>query len=271
MGIIRIGTSGFSYDDWVGTFYPASIKPNHRLEYYAQKFNTLELNSSFYQLPALPAVYGMLNKVPDDFDFFVKAHRDLTHVRRIAKDTLPRFREMLRAYEREKKLAGVLFQFPANFEGGGPQEDYLRWLADSLQGVRTVMEFRHSRWITDKTMELLRELNVGYCIVDMPQVRDLPSSRLGVTADVAYIRLHGQNEAHWAKPSTRNERYDYDYSDEELRGWVPVINDLSQQTKNVFVYFNNHYRGKAAKNALTLENFLKSFTPGSGIPHEPPV
>ena len=110
----------------MGTFYPPSLKPNHRLEYYAQKFSTVELNSSL-SLPALPSVYGMLNKVPEGFDFFVKAHRDLTHVRRNAKETLPRFREMLKAYHREQKLAGVLFQFPANLECGRQQESTGPW------------------------------------------------------------------------------------------------------------------------------------------------
>ena len=142
MKTIRIGTSGFSYDDWIGTFYPPSLKPNHRLEYYSGKFRTVELNSSLYQLPALPAVYGMFRKVPDEFDFFVKAHRDLTHVRRNAEATLPRFQEMLKAYERERKLAGTLFQFPANFECSDEHEDYLRWLVESLKGIRTVIEFR---------------------------------------------------------------------------------------------------------------------------------
>jgi uncharacterized protein YecE (DUF72 family) len=268
MSKIHIGTSGFSYDDWMGPFYPPSIKPNHRLEYYAQKFNTVELNSSFYQLPALPAVYGMLNKVPEDFDFFVKAHRDLTHVRKNARETLPRFREMLRAYQRENKLAGVLFQFPANFERTGSNEDHLRWLVDSLDGVRTVMEFRHSKWINEHAMEVLRELKAGYCIVDMPQVRDLPSSRLHVTADLAYVRFHGQNREQWARASTRNERYDYDYSDEQLQEWVPVIANLGT-VKDTYVYFNNHYQGKAAKNAKTLEGFLESFVRGSDVQRLP--
>jgi len=269
MKVIRIGTSGFSYDDWIGTFYPPSLKPNHRLEYYSGKFRTVELNSSFYQLPALPAVYGMLRKVPDEFDFFVKAHRDLTHVRRNAEATLPRFQEMLKAYERERKLAGTLFQFPANFECSDEHEDYLRWLVESLKGVRTVIEFRHSQWLTDRTMDFLRELKAGYCIVDMPQVRGLPSSRPHVTGDIAYVRFHGQNTEQWAKASTRNERYDYDYSDEELRGWVPVIADLAAEAKAVYVYFNNHYRGKAAKNARALEGFLESFLAGSEVPREP--
>lgn len=138
-----------------------------------------------------------------------------------------------------------------------------------MKGVRTVIEFRHSQWLTDRTMDFLRELKAGYCIVDMPQVRELPSSRPHVTGDIAYVRFHGQNTEQWAKSSTRNERYDYDYSDEELRGWVPVIADLAAEVKAVYVYFNNHYRGKAAKNARTLEGFLESFLAGSEVPREP--
>jgi uncharacterized protein YecE (DUF72 family) len=137
MGNIHVGTSGFSYDDWLGTFYPPSVKLAHRLEYYAQNFNTVKINSSFYQLPSLPAVYGMLNKVPEEFEFFIKAHRDLTHERKNAPETFPRFREMLNAYRGEKKLAGVLFQFAPEFECSGKHEDYLRNLVESLKGIQT--------------------------------------------------------------------------------------------------------------------------------------
>ena len=98
---IRIGTSGFSYDDWHGTFYPATLRPTHRLEYYAAHFSTVEINSTFYQLPALPSVVGMIHKVPHGFTFFVKGHRDLTHITRNAKETLPRFMEMLKPYQAE--------------------------------------------------------------------------------------------------------------------------------------------------------------------------
>lgn len=116
MGAIHIGTLGFSYDDWVGPFYPLSVKGNHRLDYYAGLFRTVELNSSFYHLPALPAVsMEMLKKVPGDFEFFAKVYRDLTHVRRNVRETLPRFHEMLKAYRREHKLAGVLFPILSEF------------------------------------------------------------------------------------------------------------------------------------------------------------
>jgi uncharacterized protein YecE (DUF72 family) len=116
MGAIHIGTLGFSYDDWVGPFYPLSVKGNHRLDYYAGLFRTVELNSSFYHLPALPAVsMEMLKKVAGDFEFFAKVYRDLTHVRRNARETLPRFHEMLKAYRREHKLAGVLFPILSEF------------------------------------------------------------------------------------------------------------------------------------------------------------
>jgi len=266
---IRIGTSGFSYDDWMDIFYPPKLKPNQRLEYYAKHFNTLELNSTYYTLPAVPSLFGMLNKVGDNFDFFIKAHRDLTHTVKNAKATLPKFQGLIKLVRGEGKLGGTLLQFPAAFQCTGDNEDYLRWLVESLEGSRTVIEFRHSQWINDRTMDLLRELRAGYCIVDMPQVRALPSSRLELTADFAYVRFHGQNREHWARASTRNERYDFDYSDEELQSWVPVIADLSKQVKDTYVYFNNHYQGKAAKNAKTLEGFLESLQRGSGVERLP--
>ena len=271
MGRIYIGTSGFSYDDWIGPFYPPTLSKAHRLEYYAQRFSTVEINSTFYQLPALPSVYGMLNKVDTGFTFFVKGHRDLTHVLRNAQETLPRFKVMVEAYQKVQKLAGVLLQFPEKFEPTEKNEEYLRRLIDSLHGFRPVVEFRHARWLTDQTMGLLKELDAGYCIVDMPQVRSLPPSRIETTSDIAYVRFHGQNRAHWEKASTRNARYDYDYSDEELQGWVPVLIGLSKDVKEVYVYFNNHYRGQAAKNADTLRSFLESYVIGSDIPRPSPL
>ena len=264
---IRIGTSGFAYDDWVGSFYPPSLRPPQRLEYYAQRFNTLEVNSTYYNLPALPGVYGMLRKVPNDFDFFVKAHRDTTHgTLKNAKDTMSKFSMMLDVYDGEGRLAGALFQFPATFACTPKNEDYLRWVVESLEKTRVVVEFRHARWINDKTMDFLRELNAGYCIVDMPQVRDLPSSRIEATCPIAYFRFHGQNSPKWEGAATRDERYDYEYTEEQLQDWVEPITNLSKYVEETYVFFNNHYRGKAAKNAQMLQELLKNHHSQEVIP-----
>jgi uncharacterized protein YecE (DUF72 family) len=234
-----------------------TLKPTQRLEYYARHFQTVEINSSFYQLPALSSIYGMLRKVPAEFDFFVKGHRDLTHgTRNNAKDTLPQFAMMLDAYRGEGKLAGVLLQFPSTFDCSPDHEDYLRWLVESLEQVHIVIEFRHARWITDRAMDFLRELNAGYCIVDMPQVRNLPSSRVEATTNIAYVRFHGQNAPKWEGKATRDERYDYEYTEEELREWVEPIVNVTKYVEQTYVYFNNHYRAKAAKNAHMLEQLI---------------
>jgi uncharacterized protein YecE (DUF72 family) len=265
MATLRIGTSGFSYADWVGSFYPASLKPAQWLSYYASKFDTLELNSTYYQLPAFGSVLGMLRKVPDDFLFVVKGHRDLTHGRGQAKETLAKFRETLKPLRAEQKLGGVLLQFPATFACSGDNEDYLRWVTESLSDLTSVIvEFRHERWLTVGTMDVLRELGAAFCIVDLPQVRQLPSSRIEATAPIAYVRFHGRNADKWAGPATRNERYDYDYSDEELKEWVEPITTLGKYSETTYVLFNNHYRGKAAKNAETLQHMLK--TPRPTVP-----
>jgi len=257
--MIRIGTSGFDYKDWYGQFFPPSLKPQHRLEYYAQRFNTLELNITYYQLLSPGAVMGLINKVETGFDFFIKANRDLTHgTRKHAKDTMVKFAGQAKMFRQAHKLGGVLFQFPATFECSPQNEDYLRWTVESLGKVRVVIEFRHAWWITDRTMDLLRELNAGYCIVDMPQVKNLPSNMVEATSDFAYVRFHGQNTAMWEGKASRNQRYDYEYSDHELKAWVPAITGLKKQgAKDTYVYFNNHFRGKAARNALTLGQLLQ--------------
>jgi uncharacterized protein YecE (DUF72 family) len=272
MATLRIGTSGFSYTDWVGPFYPPMLKPAQWLCYYASKFDTLELNSTYYQLPALASVMGMLRKVPDDFLFVVKGHRDLTHGRGQAKDTLAKFRETLTPFRAEHKLGGVLLQFPASFTCSGDNEDYLRWVTESLiDQSPVVVEFRHERWLTSVTMDLLRELGASFCIVDLPQVRQLPSSRIEATASIAYVRFHGRNADKWAGPATRNERYDYDYSDEELKEWVDPITNLGKYTETTYVLFNNHYRGKAAKNAGDLATHAQHATPDGAHPKGCPL
>jgi uncharacterized protein YecE (DUF72 family) len=119
-----------------------------------------------------------------------------------------------------------------------------------------VIAFRHARWITDRAMDFLRELNAGYCIVDMPKVRNLPSSRVEATANIGYVRFHGQNAPKWEGAASRDERYDYEYVEEELREWVEPIINLTKYVEQTYVYFNNHYRAKAAKNAQMLQELI---------------
>lgn len=268
MGAVRIGTSGFSYEDWVGPFYPPSLKPAQWLSYYAAKFDSLELNSTYYQLPALGSIVGMLRKVPDDFVFIVKGHRDLTHSRDHAQETLAKFRETLRPFRAEHKLGGVLLQFPASFTRSQDNEDYLRWVTESLrEQAPVIVEFRHQHWLTPHTMNLLREVEAAFCIVDLPEVKHLPASRIEATSHVAYVRFHGRNAEKWAGPATRNERYDYEYAEDELTEWVEPITNLQKYTEMTYTLFNNHYRGKAAKNAEMLQQMLKVPRPSVATLH----
>jgi uncharacterized protein YecE (DUF72 family) len=172
----------------------------------------------------MSSVAGMLRKVDQGFTFFVKGHR-ISRTREIK----PRRR--CHAFKRcssrtASKLAGVLLQFPPGFRATQTSRDHLQWLADHLKGTRTVVEFRHAEWITPKTMNLLRELKLGYCIVDMPQVRNLPPGRVEATADVAYVRFHGKS-GEWEGAATRNERYDYEYREKELQEWASKITALA--------------------------------------------
>jgi uncharacterized protein YecE (DUF72 family) len=259
---IHIGTSGFSYADWRGTFYPPTIRDSQMLSFYADRFKTTELNATFYNLPAVPSLVGMLNKVSDDFRFAVKGHRDLTHYLDKARETLPRFRETLRVIGREGKLGPVLLQFPAAFIASPEHRDHVRWLADELKEQRVVMEFRHVSWMDEGTPGWLRELNAGFCVVDLPEVGWLPSAQLWVTAPTAYIRFHGRNTEKWRAPATRNERYDYRYSDAELEDWVPKVAEMAEQAEHVYVYYNNHFRGQAPANAERFRELLSSYIRG---------
>jgi uncharacterized protein YecE (DUF72 family) len=256
--MIHIGTSGYSYPDWVGHFYPPTLHHKHWLEFYAQRFNTTELNVTFYSLLSPAAIGGMINKVETGFQFFIKAHRDLTHgTRRNAKETMKKFIGTADLFNQAEKLAGVLFQFPPDFRRTGDHEDHLRWAVESLEPHRVAVEFRHASWIDEKTMDVLRELRAAYCIVDMPQVKNFPSSRIEVTADFTYLRFHGQNKKEWASTkSSRNARYDYEYSPEEIKSWGEVVRKLANGVKDTYIYYNNHYNAKAAKNATALQKLL---------------
>jgi uncharacterized protein YecE (DUF72 family) len=255
-GKILIGTSGFSYQDWKGPFYPPTIRDPQMLAYYATKFDTVEINATFYAIPGPRSMEGMLRKVSEPFEFVIKGHQDLTHQRQQAKAALPRFLGALKPLRDAGKLGCVLLQFPFSFPHSPDNLDFVRFLADALRPHPVVVEFRHRSWITDETMAWLRELAVGYCAVDEPQLRNLPPPRAEATSAIAYVRFHGRNKATWWKHEKAEERHDYTYSSEELEEWVTKIQGLAAATLKVYVFFNNHVRGQAPRNAQMLKERL---------------
>ncbi|MCJ7512241.1 MAG: DUF72 domain-containing protein [Anaerolineales bacterium] len=241
--MIRLGTSGFSYDDWVGPVYPVGLPRRGWLGHYAQQFDTVELNVTYYRLPASKTVEGWVAHTPADFLFTVKAHGSLTHERQA-----PDFAGFVLSAQPLKesgKLACVLAQFPHAFHPTPDNREYLARLREGLGELPVVIEFRDSAWVSEATFERLRQLDLGYCCVDEPALKGLMPPVAVATSSLGYVRFHGRNAARWWEHEQAFERYDYTYRRDELEEWVPRLRDLEANTSLTLVYANNHYRGQS--------------------------
>jgi uncharacterized protein YecE (DUF72 family) len=254
--MIYIGTSGFSYDDWKGYFYPERLNKKDMLSYYSDVFNCVEINSSYYTIPGRTSFYGMARKTPPDFRFVVKAHKDMTHGETLQAEPFEQFVGSIEPLRDFQKLGCVLAQFPWSFKPTEENRDHLRFFREKMLDLPTVIEFRNADWITDETFKLLRELNFGFCCVDEPRLKGLIPPVAEATSTVGYIRFHGRNAKHWWKHEQAWQRYDYLYGEEELREWTPKIDLVASKTDTTYLFFNNHYRGKSAQNARMLAGML---------------
>ena len=255
--MIYLGTAGFSYEDWKGAFYPERMEKRYMLEYYSSIFPVVEVNSTWHALPSPRSILSMARRTPADFLFVVKAYQGITHVYRDNEEDFRRFREVIRPLEDHGKLACVLAQFPWSFRNRPENRDYLRKFRQLLPDLELVVEFRNQDWIVPETEELLRELGAGFCCVDEPRLKGLVRPQVWVTSGTGYVRFHGRNyEAWWDRNRQPWERYDYLYSREELEEWVPRLLSIDEEAERTFAIFNNHYRGKAPKNALMLSQLL---------------
>ncbi len=252
--MLRIGTSGFSYDDWVGPVYPTRMPAREHLTYYASLFSTVEINVTYYRIPASTTVVGWVRKTPDNFLFAVKAYGELTHERE--SHDFAGFVEALRPMTESGKLGCVLAQFPYSFHPKPENEEYLRRLRAGFGELPVVVEFRNAGWAKDETFELLRQENLGYCCVDEPRLKGLMPPIAVATSPVAYVRFHGRNYAKWYAHEEAWERYNYTYPEEELREWVPKLRELDSEVPLTLVYFNNHFEGQSTKGARDLSQLL---------------
>lgn len=240
-----LGTSGYSYDDWKHVYYPANVPRSSWLAYYAQEFRAVELNFTYYRVPTAEQLEKLSGQTPSDFRFAVKAHQDITHTRKGDPVVFVRFRTALEALQEEGKLGAVLLQFPHSFHNTKEHVYYLQHCAKQLAGLPYAIEFRHSSWITQRTLTLLREWEAGICNVDMPKLPGLLPQTAFVTAPTAYVRLHGRNTGKWWRHEHAWERYDYTYSEEELGDWIPHLLKMEEQAENLFVFANNHWQGQS--------------------------
>jgi uncharacterized protein YecE (DUF72 family) len=236
---LYIGTSGFSYDHWKGIFYPEELKRGQWLEFYCQTFDTVELNSSFYHLPAEKVVKSWRERTPRDFEYAVKASRYITHRLKLSgiDDSLKLFYD--RMEHLQQKLGPILFQLPPSLK---LDLDRLSIFCGLLkEGHRHVVEFRHESWDNDETLAILREHDVCACFVSMPGIESIEE----VTSDFIYIRFHGAEELYASK-----------YTKKQLEAWRDLIREYRNSSLDIYAYFNNDYNAFAVENALTLKNLF---------------
>jgi uncharacterized protein YecE (DUF72 family) len=255
MGDILIGTSGFSFDDWVGEAYPAHIKKHEMLPYYEKTFGfkTLEVNYTYYSMPTKKTMESFSMRTSRDFSFVVKAYKGMTHVRSAdPKEQCSRFKDGVSPLG--DSLKALLFQFPYTFLPDSKNIDYLKMLRQEFEDFESVIEFRNAKWSDDGYLDILKKLSLGYCIVDEPKLKGLLPFRPALTSDIGYFRFHGRNKAWFNEPL--NVRYDYLYSEKELSQFVDPILDIANKAKTTFAFFNNCHLGKAVKNAQMLKAML---------------
>lgn len=285
MSDLLIGTSGYDYPEWKGVFYPDDLKRKDFLSFYATQFNALELNNTFYNMPTAERLLSFYERSEGKLSFSVKANRLLTHEigadwQVAAKD----FKEALKPLNEKERLSAVLFQLPESFHYTNDNRIYLAKLIAEFEGFPVMIEFRHKEWIRESVFEGLEMRKTGIVFCDMPmchlaqmsiisnyangakqrmpQLKNLPDGTVMKTPFIgsnAYIRMHGRNEGAWyAAGDTPNgsTRYCYDYSENELAQFVPIIKHAKQEGKKVQVYFNNHPNGSGAKNAISLKKMI---------------
>jgi len=270
--MIHVGTSGYSYDDWVGPFYPKGTKKGDFLDYYQQHFTTTELNFTYYRMPSARMLANIGRKVQPGFLFSVKAPGEITHDRE--GDPRPgtrTFNEALTPLKDEGKFACALAQFPTSFHATKENKDYLKLLAEAFGETRVVVEFRNRAWVSEDTFDLLHDNGLGFCCVDQPQFESLLPPIAIATSPVAYVRFHGRNYQKWWQHDEAWQRYDYEYKAEELQEWVPKLTALDDQRETDFtlVYMNNHWEGQAAASAKLMERLLEDA--GASVARQTPT
>jgi uncharacterized protein YecE (DUF72 family) len=302
MAEIRVGTCSWADEALSKYFYPPGLPAGERLGYYAQHFDTVEVDSTYYRLPAEQMVERWAERTPDAFVMHVKAFGLMTRhpvkleqlptdlrddaptdekgrvdrpPREFRGEVFRRFLEALEPLRSAGKLGGILFQFPSYVVRKEASLNYLRWAREQLGGDEMLVEFRHSSWLEedarDGTLRFLEDIAATHVIVDAPRIegaKNVIPTVFALTSPTLYVRFHGRNASTWNKRGgSAAERFDYLYSQEELREWIKPLRELAGQAENAYAFFNNNAsssdgRGgrvaQAATNAKALQQLLQA-------------
>jgi uncharacterized protein YecE (DUF72 family) len=297
---VRIGTCSWADEALVKHWYPPGLPARERLPYYAERFSTVEVDSTFYRVPTTEMVQGWAERTPPGFLMHVKAFGLMTrHPVRLEQlppdlrdgmpvdergrvDRPPRelrgvvFREFLDALEPLRaagKLGGILFQLPPYVVWKPASLDYLEWAHAELGADRMLAEFRHRSWFEeDVRAEMLRwleERGISYVTVDAPKVgaKNVPATVVAATTPLAYVRFHGRNAATWNKRGGgAAERFDHLYSEDELREWVEPLRELAAQPEEAYAFFNNNNQTNGVAQAPAGAQLLRRLLEENEVP-----
>jgi len=268
---LRIGTSGWNYPTgkgtWNGIFYPL---PEDRqrgfdeLSFYAERFNTVEVNSTFYGQPRANATLGWVKRTPAGFDFAVKMFQKFTHPNMsidpgpVTQADVDAFKGGIDPLAAAGKLGPLLVQFPSSFQRTQEAVDYLDWLLKAFADFELAIELRHRTWSdAPETAQLLNERRAAWVQIDEPK---FPSSirqdLKGKGSDLYYLRLHGRNSKEWWDHAESEDRYNYFYSGEELAPIASTVRDIRSMVKKAYLFLNNHFSAQSVANAVTLKKML---------------
>jgi uncharacterized protein YecE (DUF72 family) len=268
---LRIGTSGWNYPTgkgtWNGIFYPL---PEDRqrgfdeLSFYAERFNTVEVNSTFYGQPRANVTLGWARRTPADFEFAVKLFQKFTHPALsvdpgpVTQADVDAFKGGIDPLAAAGKLGPLLVQFPSSFQRSQEAADYVAWLLKAFPGYALAVELRHRSWSdATETASLLGEHRAAWVQIDEPKfASSIRQDLKGGAAELYYLRLHGRNAAQWWDHAEAEDRYNYFYSAAELVPIAAKVRDARAMVKKAYLFLNNHFSAQAVANATTLKKML---------------
>ena len=284
-GTVRIGTSGWSYPSgrgtWNGVFYPLPGR-EHRaggfdeLAYYAEHFDTVEVNSTFYRVPRPNVTERWVERTPPGFEFSIKLYQKFTHPRMFQAasgnldttahiDDVDLVRRAIDPIRHADKLGALLAQFPPSFKNEPSTHAYLAWLLAAFSDFPIAVELRHRSWSDDEseTLTLLNSLGAAWVQIDEPKFHSsIEHSSAPNVGSLYYMRLHGRNAEQWWRHDRSEDRYDYLYSAAELTPFSETAGAARRLVTKSFVYLNNHFSAKAVANAVVLKHQLGIPTTG---------
>jgi len=249
---VIVGTSGYSFTDWVGPFYPPGTRRGDMLAHYVQHFPAVEVNYTYYRMPTARTLAALARNSPPEFLFWVKANQETTHKRN--RQVAGEFLDALAPLTEAGKLAGVLLQFPQSFHRTIANRKYLAAALADLSGPPLAVEFRHCSWADPGVAEGLRRRQAILVVPDAPPIPALYHVAPTATTPVGYLRLHSRNAEKWYAGAA--ERYDYSYSAAELQRFATDWTDPALGIERLFAFFNNCHQSQAAANAQAFQRIL---------------